>query len=59
MKKTAKILFVCAAVWEAASVLWFKGPFRYDFSALGWLCVALGVACALGAVIANRTGGER
>lgn len=59
MKKTAKILFVCAIVWEAASVLWFKNPFRHDFSRIGWFCIAVGILCALGAVIANRAGGNR
>ena len=54
MRKTAKILFVCAVIWEAASVLWFKNPFRYDFGGIGWLCVILGILCAVGAVIANR-----
>ena len=54
MKKTAKILFCCALLWEAASVLWFLNPFRYDFSAMGWLCVALGVLCAVAGVVENR-----
>lgn len=58
MKKTAKILFVCAVVWEAASVLWFKNPFRHDFSRIGWFCIAVGILCALGPVIANRAGGR-
>ena len=38
MNKTAKILFVCAVLWEIASVLWFKNPFRHDFGAVGWFC---------------------
>ena len=59
MKKTAKILFICAVVWEAASVLWFKNPFRHDFSRIGWFCIAVGILCAIGAVIVNRLGGDR
>ena len=58
MKKTAKILFVCAVAWEIASVLWFKNPFRHNFSGVGWVCLALGILCALGAVAANRTGSK-
>ena len=54
MTKTAKILFVCAVVWAAASILWFKNPFRHDFSRIGWFCIALGILCALGGVVANR-----
>jgi hypothetical protein len=54
MTKTAKILFVCAVVWEAASILWFKNPFRHDFSPVGWFCITLGILCALGGVAANR-----
>ena len=59
MKKTAKILFICAVVWEAASVLWFKNPFRHDLSKTGWFCIVLGLLCAIGAVIANRAGGDQ
>lgn len=58
MKKTAKILFLCAVVWEAASVLWFKNPFHRDLSRAGWFCIAVGILCAIGAVIANRAGGR-
>ena len=54
MKKTAKILFIGAVVWEIASVLWFKNPFRHDFSGVGWFCIALGILCALCGVIVNR-----
>ncbi len=56
MSKTTKILFVCAVVWEIASVLWFKNPFRYDFGAVGWFCVILGIVCALLGVLVNRRG---
>ena len=56
MSKTAKILFVCAVLFEVASILWFKKPFRYDFSAVGWFCIALGILCAVLGVVANRRG---
>ncbi len=54
MKKAAKIYFLCAILWEAASVAWFLEPFRYSFSFLGWICVSLGILCAIGGIIANR-----
>ena len=56
MKKTTKLLFLCAVLWELASILWFKNPFRYDFSAIGWFCIVCGILCAIGGVIANRRG---
>ena len=54
MSKTTKVLFAGAVLWEAAAVLWFKNPFRHDFSRIGWICIALGILCTVGGVIANR-----
>ena len=54
MKNTARTLFWSAIIWEAASVLWFLGPFRRDYSNVGWLCIACGILCAVLGVVVNR-----